>query len=62
MRVTRWWCLVTDIYKDMINSKNEFEQIPGASEGQGNLACCSPWVAKSQTQLSDWTINHSIKY
>jgi len=20
---------------------------------QGSLACCSPWVAKSQTQLSD---------
>ena len=24
-------------------------------EGQRSLACCSPWVAKSQTQLSDWT-------
>jgi len=21
----------------------EFEQSPGDSEGQGNLACCSPW-------------------
>ena len=21
--------------------------------GQGDLACCGPWVAKSQTQLSD---------
>ena len=21
----------------------EFEQTPGDSEGQGNLACCSPW-------------------
>ena len=21
----------------------EFEQIPEDSEGQGNLACCSPW-------------------
>ena len=23
--------------------KFEFEQIPGDSEGQGSLACCSPW-------------------
>ena len=22
---------------------HEFEQIPGDSEGQGSLACCSPW-------------------
>ena len=29
------------------------EQTPGDGEGQGSLACCSPWVAKSQTQLSD---------
>ena len=21
----------------------EFEQIPGNSEGQGSLVCCSPW-------------------
>ena len=34
---------------------NEYEQIPGDSEGQGSLACCSPWVTKSQIQLSDWT-------
>ena len=33
----------------------EFEQAPGDSEGQGSLACCSPWVAKNRTQLSDWT-------
>ena len=33
----------------------EFEQTPGDSEGQGSLECCSPWVAKRQTQLSDWT-------
>ena len=34
---------------------HEFEQIPGDSEGHGNLACCSPWGLKSQTQLSNWT-------
>ena len=25
---------------------HEFEQTPGDSEGQGSLACCSPWVHK----------------
>ena len=32
---------------------HEFEQAPGDGEGQGSLACCSSWVAKSRTQLSD---------
>ena len=35
---------------------HEFEQAPGDGEGQGGLACFSPWVAKSWTRLSDWTI------
>ena len=34
---------------------HEFEQAPGVGAGQGDLACCSSWVSKSQTQLSDWT-------
>ena len=25
---------------------HEFEQVPGDSEGQGSLACCSPWGHK----------------
>ena len=25
---------------------HEFEQTPGVSEGQGSLACCSPWGCK----------------
>ena len=29
-------------------------QTLGDSEGQGSLVCCSPWVAKTWTQLSDW--------
>ena len=32
---------------------HEFEQVPGIGDGQGSLARCSPWVAKSQTQLSN---------
>ena len=31
----------------------EPEQAPGVGEGQGKPVCCSPWVAKSWTQLSD---------
>ena len=25
---------------------HEFEQRPGVGDGQGSLACCSPWGAK----------------
>ena len=27
-------------------NEHEFEQIQGDSEGQGSLACCSPWGCK----------------
>ena len=27
----------------------EFEQALGVGDGQESLACCSPWVEKSQT-------------
>ena len=27
-------------------NRHEFEQTPGDSEGQGSLACCSPWGRK----------------
>ena len=33
----------------------EFEQTLGGSEGQGSLVCCSPWVTKRWTRLSNWT-------
>ena len=32
-----------------------FGWTPGVGDGQGGLACCSSWVPKSQTRLSDWT-------
>ena len=34
---------------------HEFEWTPGVGDGQGGLACCSPWGCKSRTRLSDWT-------
>ena len=33
---------------------HESEQTVGDSEGQGSLACCSPWGPK-ETRLRDWT-------
>jgi len=33
---------------------HEFEQAVEAGDGQGSLACCSPW-RHSRTQLSNWT-------
>ena len=33
---------------------HEFEQALGADNGQGSLACCSPWGRK-ETWLSGWT-------
>ena len=36
---------------------DEFEQAPGAGEGQGCLACCSPWGCKESdtTERLNWT-------
>ena len=33
---------------------HEFEQAPGIGDGQGGLACCSPWGRK-ETRLSGLT-------
>ena len=35
----RWLDGITD-------SMDMFEQAPGADDGQGGLACCSPWGCK----------------
>ena len=36
---------------------HEFEQAPGVSDGQGSLACCSPWGRKEldTTERLNWT-------
>ena len=35
---------------------HEFEQTPGGGEGQGSLACCSPWGYKeSDTTEQQWS-------
>ena len=39
----------------IIDSMGESEWTLGVGDGQGGLACCDSWVAKSRTWLSDWT-------
>ena len=42
---------------------HEFEQAPGVSDGQGGLACCSPWYHKEldTTEWLNWTeLNHFL--
>ena len=33
---------------------HEFEQALGVGDGQGSLACCSPWGHKESAPLSNW--------
>ena len=40
---------------------HEFEQTLRDSEGQGSLACCSPWVSK-EPDTTEWVNNNLIKY
>ena len=32
---------------------HEFEQAPGVGDGQGSLACCSPWGCK-ESDMTEW--------
>ena len=32
---------------------HEFEQALGIDDGQGSLACCSPWGCMKSTKLND---------
>ena len=41
-------------------NEHEFDQALRDSEGQWSLVCCSPWVAKSPTWLTDWAIVKTI--
>ena len=34
---------------------HEFEQAPGFCNGQGTLACCSPWVTVGHDERLNWT-------
>ena len=42
-------------------NEHEFEQAPGNGEGQGSLACCSPWGHK-ESDMIVWQNNNSGFY
>ena len=39
---------------------HEFEEAPGVGDGQGSLACCSPWGCKEMdtTEWLNWTFSY----
>ena len=39
---------------------HEFEQTPGASEGQGGLVCCSPWGLMESGMIAQLNNNKFI--
>ena len=39
----------------------EFEQTPGDSEGQGSLACCSPWGLREQDMTQELNNKSEMK-
>ena len=41
-------------------NRHKFEQTPGDGEGQGSLACCSPWGSQ---RVGHWTTaQHSVEW
>ena len=48
----------------LMHDGHEFEQAPGVGDGQGSLACCSPWVHKESDtteRLYSTELNISFK-
>ena len=41
---------------------HKFEQTPGDSEGQGNMACCSPWGHKESDTIERVNSSKNIKH
>ena len=58
-RVTEWGKMVG--WHHWLNG-HEFEQTQGNDEGQGSLACCSPWSHKESDRTSDWITTNGLKY
>ena len=50
------------MYKSICKVLNghELEQTPGDSEGQGSLACCSPW-GREELDMTQRLNNNNIK-
>ena len=58
---SKQWCLFVNNYNTFWHhylNRHEFEQALGVGEGQGSLACCSPWGRKESdmTEQLNWPI------
>ena len=44
-------------------NRHEFEQAPGIGDGQGSLACCSPWGRKGSDTIEwlNWTDTYNVE-
>ena len=40
---------------------HEFEQVPGDGDGQGSLACCSPWCCKELNTTEQLNNSNCLK-
>ena len=38
--------MLVETFSEHVQGLGEFEQAPGVGDGQGGLACCSPWGCK----------------
>ena len=51
-------------------NRHEFEQAPGVGDGQGSLACCSPWGQKESDMteqlncelclVMEWDVDNTV--
>ena len=40
---------------------HEFEQAPGVGDGQGSLACCSPW-GRQESDMTEWLNSNNTRF
>ena len=52
---------ISFLFVDYAAVEHEFEQTPGDSEGQGSLACYSPWGCKELDMTQQLNNNTPIK-
>ena len=56
-QMMKWLDDITDLTNMSLSKRWEL-----VMDRQGGLACCSPWVCKSQTWLSSWTAHELKRY
>ena len=57
-RRRREWQKMRWLYGTADSNRHEFEQALGDGDGQGSLACCSPWDHK-QSDMTEWQKNNN---